>query len=85
MTLRKSTPKSSKSPINAEIAEVKAALQRSVDQTQRGDAAALHTPKQITARRVGRPVGSVKAAPKVPTTIRLSSEMSTAVRATGDG
>lgn len=82
MTPRKS---SQKSPIDAEMAEFEAALLRSVDQAQRGDTAAVHTPEQITARRAGRPVGSVKAAPKVPTTIRLSPEVSAAFRATGDG
>ena len=85
MTPRKSSPKSSKSPIDAEMAEFEAALLRSVDQAQRGDTAAVHTPEHITARRAGRPVGSVKAAPKVPTTIRLSPEVSAAFRATGDG
>ena len=85
MTLHKSSPKSFKSPIDAGMAEVEAALLRSVDQAQRGDAAAVHTPKQITALRAGRPVGSVKAASKVPTTIRLSPDVSAAFRATGDG
>ena len=81
------TPRKSplKSPIDAEMAEFEAALLRSVDQAHRGDIAAVHTPEQITTRRAGRPVGSVKAAPKVPTTIRLSPEVSAAFRATGDG
>ncbi|MBC7609834.1 MAG: BrnA antitoxin family protein [Polaromonas sp.] len=61
------------------------ALLRSIDQTQLGKFAAVHTPEEITARRAGRPVGSVKAAPKVSTTIRLSAEVSAAFRATGNG
>ena len=39
---------------------------------------------QIAGRR-GRPVGSLKAAPKVATTIRLSPEVAHAFRATGAG
>lgn len=85
MTLHKSSPKSFKSLIDAEMAKFEAALLRSVDQAQHGNAAAEYTPKQITARRAGRPVGSVKAAPKVPTTIRLSPDVSAASRAIGDG
>ena len=82
MTPRKSSLKSS---VDAEMAEFEASLLRSVDQARRGDVGAVHTPEHITARRAGRPVGSVKAAPKVPTTIRLSPEVSAAFRATGDG
>ena len=74
-----------KSAIDPQRAEFEAALLRSVDQAKAGKAAAVHTPRQIVARRAGRPVGSVKAAPKVPTTIRLSPEVSAAFRATGDG
>ena len=39
--------------------------------------------KQLLRR--GRPVGSLKAAPKVSTTIRLSPEVVQAFRAAGDG
>lgn len=38
-----------------------------------------------TAVRRGRPPGSLKAAPKVATTIRLSPEVAQAFRATGAG
>jgi uncharacterized protein (DUF4415 family) len=81
MTKTKPVP----SVIDPEMAEFEAALLRSVGQAKAGITAAVHTPQQIMARRAGRPVGSVKAAPKVPTTIRLSPEVSAAFRATGDG
>lgn len=74
-----------KSPIDAEMAEFEGVLLRSVDQARRSDEAVVHMPEQITTRRAGRPTGSVKAAPKVPTTIRLSPEVSAAFRATGNG
>lgn len=70
--------------LDAEMAEFEAALLRSIDQTARGEGRAT-TPEQITARRAGRPAGSVKAAPKVSTTIRLSPEVIQAFRAAGDG
>jgi uncharacterized protein (DUF4415 family) len=81
MTKTKPVP----SVIDSEMAEFEAALLRSVGQANAGITAAVHPPQQIMARRAGRPVGSVKAAPKVPTTIRLSPEVSAAFRATGDG
>jgi uncharacterized protein (DUF4415 family) len=68
-----------------EMAEFEAALMRSIDQAQRGEFAAIHTPEQIKARRAGRPVGSVKAAPKRPTTIRFDPDVLAALRATGPG
>jgi uncharacterized protein (DUF4415 family) len=74
-----------KSPVDPEMLEFEAALLRSADQMHHGELAAVHTPGQIKARRAGRSVGSVKAAPKVPTTIRLSPEVSAAFRAIGDG
>jgi uncharacterized protein (DUF4415 family) len=70
--------------LDAEMAEFEAALLRSIDQTARGEGRAT-TPEQIMARRAGLPVGSVKAAPKVSTTIRLSPEVIQAFRAAGDG
>lgn len=70
--------------IDPEIAEFEAALLRSIDQTARGEGR-VNTPEQIQARRVGRPVGTVKSAPKVSTTIRLSPDVVQAFRAAGDG
>ena len=75
--------KKSKPPIGPEMAEFEAALLRSIDQVQAGKGR-VNTPEQIIARR-GRPVGTVKAAPKVTTTIRLSPDASSAFRATGTG
>ena len=72
-------------PVDREMREFEAALLRSVDQAKKGVIAASHTPSAIQARRAGRPVGSTKPARKVPTTIRLSPEVSSAFRATGDG
>lgn len=73
-----------KSGIDPEMAEFEAALLRSLDQAARGEGR-VTTPEQIAARRVGRPAGSVKATPKVSTTIRLSADVIQAFRAAGDG
>jgi uncharacterized protein (DUF4415 family) len=73
-----------KAAMDPEMAEFEAALLRSIDQTARGEGR-VTTPAQIQARRVGRPVGTVKAAPKVSTTIRLSPDVVHAFRAAGDG
>ena len=73
-----------KAAIDPEMAEFEAALLRSIDQTARGEGR-INTPEQIQARRVGRPTGTVKAAPKVSTTIRLSPDVVQAFRAAGDG
>jgi uncharacterized protein (DUF4415 family) len=70
--------------MDPEMAEFEAALLRSIDQTARGEGR-VNTPAQIQARRVCRPVGTVKAAPKVSTTIRLSPDVVQAFRAAGDG
>jgi uncharacterized protein (DUF4415 family) len=76
--------KQAKHDVDPEMAEFEAALLRSVDQAARGEGR-VNTPEQIAARRVGRPTGSVKAAPKVATTIRLSPDVIQAFRAAGDG
>ncbi|MDD2609903.1 MAG: BrnA antitoxin family protein [Giesbergeria sp.] len=53
---------------------------------QSGEFARVHTPADIAARRkAGRPVGTLKAAPKQATTIRLSPEVMAAFKATGKG
>lgn len=62
-----------------------AGLRESLAQAQRGEFAAVHTPEQITARRRGRPVGSVKAAPKIQTAIRFDPDVLAALKATGKG
>lgn len=73
------------SGIDPEVAEFERGLLESIDQMNRGEFGRVTTPSQIMARRAGRPVGTFKAAPKVPTTIRLSPEVSAAFRATGSG
>jgi uncharacterized protein (DUF4415 family) len=73
------------SGVDPEVAEFERGLLESIDQMNRGEFGRVTTPSQIMARRAGRPVGTFKAAPKVPTTIRLSPEVSAAFRATGSG
>lgn len=70
--------------VDAEVTEFEAALLRSMDQAACGEGR-VTTPEQIMKRRAGRPAGSVKAAPKVSTTIRLSPDVIEAFRAAGDG
>ena len=71
--------------VDQEMLDFESALLRSVDQALKSDMAASHTPQTIRARGAGRPIGSVKPDRKVPTTIRLSPEVSSAFRATGHG
>lgn len=47
--------------------------------------AATHTPGAITARRRGRPLGSVQAVTKKSTTIRFDADVLEALKATGPG
>jgi len=70
--------------VDPEVVDFEAALLRSMDQAANGEGR-VTTPTQIAARRAGRPVGSVKASPKVSTTIRLSPDVVQAFRAAGDG
>ncbi|GJI99503.1 hypothetical protein RugamoR64_00420 [Duganella rhizosphaerae] len=73
----------SKRTINPEIIEFEEALLRSLDQAMHGEGR-VNTPQQIAARR-GRPIGSVKANPKVPTTIRFDQDVLDALKASGPG
>lgn len=70
--------------INDELTEFERGLLESIGQAKRGEFAAVHTPKQIMARR-GRPVGSVKADAKVAVKLRLDPDVLAALRATGRG
>lgn len=70
--------------VDPEMAEFEAALLRSIEQAARGEGR-VTTQEQIIARRAGRPAGTVKAVPKVSTTIRLSADVVQAFRAAGDG
>ena len=76
---------STKTVMDAEMTQFASDVLESIRQAKRGEFGAVHTPEQIKARRAGRPVGTVKAAPKVSTTIRLSPEVVQAFRAAGDG
>jgi len=71
--------------VDPEVADFERGLLESIDQMNRGEFGRVTTPDQVLARRAGRPVGTVKATTKVPTTIRLSPEVSAAFRATGSG
>ncbi|MET0264924.1 MAG: BrnA antitoxin family protein [Duganella sp.] len=69
--------------IDPEVIEFEAALLRSLDQAAAGEGR-VTTPENIVARR-GRPVGSIKARPKVPTTIRFDEDILVALKASGRG
>ena len=74
--------------VDPEVAEFERGLLESIDQMNRSEFARRHTPEMIAeykARRVGRPVGSQKAKPKVPTTIRFDADVLAALRASGRG
>ncbi len=60
-------------------------LRTSLKQAKAGNFAAAHTPEQITARKRGRPAGTVKADAKVATTIRLDPDVLAALKAGGRG
>lgn len=60
-------------------------LRESLAEAKAGVFSAVHTPEQIAERKRGRPVGSVKAAPKVPTTLRLDPDVLDAIKASGSG
>ena len=68
-----------------EMVEFQSALLRSIEQAQRGEYAAVHTPAMIAARKRGRPVGSIKANAKVAVKLRLDPDVLTVLRATGAG
>ncbi|MQA19289.1 BrnA antitoxin family protein [Rugamonas rivuli] len=75
--------KRTKPTFDPEMIEFEEALLRSLDQSMRGEGR-VNTSQQIAARR-GRPVGSVKAKPKVPTTIRFDQDVLDALKASGRG
>jgi len=65
-----------------DLTEFERDLLESVRQAKAGG---VHTPEQMTARKRGRPVGSVSATRKASTTIRLDEDVMSAFRATGAG
>lgn len=73
-----------KKAIDPEMAEFEAALLNSISQSAKGEGR-MTSPAQIKARRVGRPVGTLKDRPKVSTTIRLSPDVVEAFKASGGG
>lgn len=75
--------KQAKRTSDPEMAEFEEALLRSVEQAVRGEGR-VTTPEQIAGRR-GRPFGSLKAAPKVATTIRFDQDVLEALKAGGRG
>jgi uncharacterized protein (DUF4415 family) len=76
--------KPTKRATDPEMAEFEDALLRSVEQAKRGEGR-VTTPEQVKTLRRGRPVGSVKAVPKVPTTIRFDQDVLEALKASGRG
>jgi uncharacterized protein (DUF4415 family) len=75
-----------KKTIDPEMAEFEAAMLRSLDQVQAGQYGRVSTPEHIEQRRrAGRPTGSVQAATKHPTTLRLDEEALRRWRASGKG
>ena len=60
-------------------------LLESIRQAEHGEHAVVHTPETIAARKRGRPVGSIKAAPKVALSLRLDPDVLAVLRATGPG
>lgn len=75
--------KRAKQSIDPEMVAFEDALLRSVDQAMQGEGR-INTAEQIAVRR-GRPHGSVKAQPKVSTTIRFDQDVLDALKATGRG
>ena len=71
-------------PMNPEIKKFEDDLLDSIRQAQRGEAARIHTPDQILARR-GRPPGSVAASTKQAVKLRLDPDVLAALRASGAG
>lgn len=70
--------------MDKELAQFNADLLESIRQMKRGEAAKVHTPEQIKARR-SRPLGSVKLDAKKPVKFRLDLDLLEALRATGRG
>ena len=68
-----------------EMSQFERDLLESIRQAKNGEYARISTPEDIVARRRGRPIGSVKAAPKVQTAIRFDPDVLEGLRATGRG
>lgn len=71
--------------IEADAGEALPGLREALAEAKAGKFVAVHTPAQITTRKRGRPAGSVKAATKVPTTLRIDPDVLDAFKASGSG
>lgn len=71
--------------IEADAGQALPGLRESLAEAKAGLVGTVHTPEQITARRRGRPAGSVQAVTKEPVKLRLDPDVLAALRATGDG
>lgn len=71
--------------IEADMGEPLADIRQALAEAKAGTFSAVHTPEQMTARRRGRPVGSVQAVTKEPVKLRLDADLLAALRASGDG
>jgi uncharacterized protein (DUF4415 family) len=71
--------------IEADAGESLPGLREALAEAKAGQFGAVHTPKQIAARKPGRPAGSVKSDAKVSTTLRLDRDVLDAFKAQGSG
>jgi uncharacterized protein (DUF4415 family) len=74
----------SKSSVDPDTAQLMRDIEQGLQEAKAGQGR-VNTPEQITARRRGRPVGSVQAATKEPVKIRLDADVLAALKASGDG
>lgn len=71
--------------IEADAGEALPGLRDALAEAKTGKFGATHTPEAISARKRGRPAGSVKLDAKVSTTIRFDADVLMALKATGPG
>lgn len=71
--------------IEADAGEAVPGLRESLAEAKAGKFAAAHTPEAITARKRGRPVGSVADETKAKVNLRLDPDILERLRATGKG
>lgn len=71
--------------IEADAGKALPGLRGALAEAKAGKFGATHTPEAITARKRGRPAGSVKQDAKISTTLRLDPEVIEAFKAQGAG
>ena len=71
--------------IEADAGQALPGLRESLAEAKAGKFAEVHAPRQIAARRRGRPAGSTQAVTKEAVKIRLDADILRALRASGDG